>query len=182
VDAARELFGAEGFEHVGTERIVRKAGVTRGALYHHFKDKRGLFEAVFELVEDQATQAAANAAVGSGATDARAASVDGARAYLEFCLASDVRRILFVDSRVVISDARLREITEQYGVALIRAMFTAMIEGKQIRPLSVELLSALVAGMLIEGASFASESEDQGSAVDAVVELFELFLDGLAPD
>src|SRR3954464_14217135 len=51
VRAARELFGDRGYSAVGTEEIVRAAGVTRGALYHQFEDKRALFRAVFEEVE-----------------------------------------------------------------------------------------------------------------------------------
>src|SRR5262249_58355569 len=51
VQAARRLFGARGYADVGTEEIVRSAGVTRGALYHQFRDKAGLFAAVAEEVE-----------------------------------------------------------------------------------------------------------------------------------
>src|SRR5260221_3605153 len=55
VRAARSLFGARGYADVGTEEIVRAAGVTRGALYHQFHDKAGLFAAVAEEVEAEIT-------------------------------------------------------------------------------------------------------------------------------
>src|ERR1044072_5758695 len=62
-EAARPLFAAGGYAGVGTEEIVRSAGVTRGALYHHFGGKRDLFEAVYEQVEaDLAERVAAGGA------------------------------------------------------------------------------------------------------------------------
>src|SRR5258705_2730920 len=69
VAAARPLFAERGYAGVGTEEIVRAAGVTRGALYHQFADKRELFAAVFEQVEADVTQRTARAAVASGASD-----------------------------------------------------------------------------------------------------------------
>ena len=51
VAVATELFGAQGYHQTGTEEIVRRSGVTRGSLYHHFADKEALFEEVFERGE-----------------------------------------------------------------------------------------------------------------------------------
>ena len=52
VSTARSLFAKRGYAAVGTEEIVRDAGVTRGALYHHFGGKKDLLEAVYRQVED----------------------------------------------------------------------------------------------------------------------------------
>jgi AcrR family transcriptional regulator len=70
--AARPLFAERGYAAVGTEEIVRAAGVTRGALYHQFADKRELFAAVFEQVEAEVTQRTASGSVAPEATAARA--------------------------------------------------------------------------------------------------------------
>src|SRR5258707_14209519 len=67
VRAARSLFGARGYADVGTEEIVRTAGVTRGALYHQFRDKAGLFAAVAEEVEAEITGRIAAGAAGGTA-------------------------------------------------------------------------------------------------------------------
>src|ERR1700749_2315391 len=69
IAAARPLFAARGYADIGTEEIVRAAGVTRGALYHHFADKTELFAAVFETVEPEIAQRIGAAAVASGQTD-----------------------------------------------------------------------------------------------------------------
>ena len=60
---ARRLFGERGYADVGTEEIVRTAGVTRGALYHHFESKKELLAAVYELVEGEITEFIATEAV-----------------------------------------------------------------------------------------------------------------------
>ena len=80
VAAARALFAERGFAGVGTEEIVRAAGVTRGALYHQFRDKEDLFAAVFELLESELAQRTAAAAGESGTTDPLAELRVGAEA------------------------------------------------------------------------------------------------------
>src|SRR6476619_1361574 len=92
--AARELFGERGYAAVGTEEVVRAAGVTRGALYHQFTDKRQLFAAVFEQVEAEVTQRTARAAVASGASDPLAVLRIGAVGWLEACSEPEGQRIV----------------------------------------------------------------------------------------
>src|SRR3981189_3147740 len=90
--AARRLFAVRGYAGVGTEEIVRAAGVTRGALYHQFRDKEQLFEAVFEQGEAGGTQRIADSAL-AGATDPLAALHAGSRAFLAVCAEPEVERI-----------------------------------------------------------------------------------------
>src|SRR4026207_227550 len=89
--AARGLFAARGYAHVGTEEIVRAAGVTRGALYHQFRDKADLFAAVAEEVEAEIAKRIASA------TGVEADPVDalrsGARLFLDACAEPEVERI-----------------------------------------------------------------------------------------
>src|SRR5262245_63394369 len=84
VTAARRLFGARGYAGVGTEEIVKAAGVTRGALYHQFRDKAGLFAAVAEEVE---AEIAGRIAAGAAAESTEPVDVlrAGARLFLETC-------------------------------------------------------------------------------------------------
>src|ERR1044071_5927215 len=82
IAAARTLFATRGYAAVGTEEVVRAAGVTRGALYHQFRDgKEQLFEAVFEQVEAETTRRIAEIAL-TDAADPVAALRNGARAFL----------------------------------------------------------------------------------------------------
>src|SRR5499433_4322988 len=100
VAAARTLFGARGYASVGTEEIVRAAGVTRGALYHQFRDKADLFAAVAEEVE---AEIAERIAAGAGtATDPVEALRAGARLFLDACAEPEVEQIILLDAPAVL--------------------------------------------------------------------------------
>ena len=103
--AARELFAARGYADVGTEEIVRAAHLTRGALYHHFADKRDLFRAVHaQLAEELLGQIVAQTA---GSADAWEALVRGMRAFLDLCEDPAVIRISHLDAPAVLGWAPL---------------------------------------------------------------------------
>lgn len=85
ISAARPLFAAQGFSEVALEAIVRAAGVTRGALYHHFADKTELFATVFEQVEAEVAAHMGEAIAASGETDAIEVMRLGAAYWLEAC-------------------------------------------------------------------------------------------------
>src|SRR5437868_6945528 len=91
LDAGRALFAERGYAGVGTEEVVRRAGVTRGALYHHFRDKRDLFRAVYEQTEAEIV-AAIGARMG-GAPDPMAMLTEGVRAFLDACCDPVMMRI-----------------------------------------------------------------------------------------
>src|SRR5215211_3186479 len=80
--AARALFAERGYAGVGTEEVVRRAGVTRGALYHHFRDKRDLFRAVYEQTEVEIVVSIGARMAGGGA-DPMALLTEGVRAFLD---------------------------------------------------------------------------------------------------
>src|SRR5919202_4099086 len=114
---ARDLFAERGYAAVGTEEIVRAAGVTRGALYHQFRDKAALFEAVVEAVEAETT--AAIAAQAAAAQDPLQALRLGGRAFLAICADPRVERILMLDAPGVLGSERWREIRNAHGLGLV---------------------------------------------------------------
>jgi len=95
IRAARRLFARNGYAAVGTEEIVRRAGVTRGALYHQFADKQDLFLAVYEQVEQELTERVA-ATLGE-VSSPFAALRAGIRVFLDACRAPEVQRIVLTD-------------------------------------------------------------------------------------
>ncbi len=154
---ARELFAARGYADVGTEEIVRAAHVTRGALYHHFADKRDLFRAVHEQLADELL-AGIHARTG-GSVDAWEALTNGVRAFLDACTDPAVIRISHLDAPAVLGWAEWRAIDAEHWLGVVEAalqegMDAAILRVQQVRPLAHMLLGAMVeASMLIASAA-----------------------------
>ena len=121
VEAARPLFAERGYAGVGTEEIVRAAGVTRGALYHHFDGKRDLFEAVYAQLEAELAQRIAAGALAANAEAPLEAMRAGVAMALEASTESEVQRIALLDGPSVLGWDRWREIAAEHGSAWSRA-------------------------------------------------------------
>ncbi|HET6508281.1 MAG TPA: TetR/AcrR family transcriptional regulator [Baekduia sp.] len=179
VVAARALFAQRGYAAVGTEEIVRAAGVTRGALYHQFREgKEQLFEAVFEVVEAETTRRIAEAAL-VGAADPVAALRNGARAFLEICAEPEVERLALLDAPAVLGWERWREIGFAYGLGLVAATLQAGIDAGALAPGPVTPLAHLLLGALDEGALYVARAEDADAARAEITLVIDRLIDGL---
>jgi AcrR family transcriptional regulator len=176
--AARGLFAQRGYTAVATEEIVQAAGVTRGALYHHFAGKLELFEAVYEDVERELVERIAQAAM-SGASDPLAALHAGAQAFLDACEDPAVQRIALVDAPSVLGWERWREIGMRYGFGLVQATLAAAIEAGQVDQAPVGPLAHLLLGAIDEGAMLIARADDGGETREAVGASVTRFLDAL---
>ena len=179
IEAASGLFAQRGYAAVGTEEIVRHAGVTRGALYHQFKDKEQLFEAVFESVEAQTTQRIAAEAL-AGATDPVAALRAGARAFLAVCAEPAVERIVLLDAPAVLGWERWRAIGLRHGLGLVAGTIQAGIDAGLIAPQPATVLAHVLIGALDESALYVARAEDADTARAEVVGVLDRMIDGLA--
>lgn len=164
VGAARALFADRGFGGVGTEAIVRAAGVTRGAMYHQFADKTELFAAVFEAVEIDVAARIGRAVAEAGQTDPIAVMELGANAWLDACADPEVQRIVLLEAPAVLGWERWREIGTRYGMGLVEAVIAHAIEVGRIRPQPVKPLAHVFMGALDEGAMYVARAEDPVSA------------------
>jgi AcrR family transcriptional regulator len=178
--AARALFAQRGYSAVGTEEIVRAAGVTRGALYHQFRDKEQLFEAVFEEVEAETTQRIAEGAL-AAATDPLTALRAGARAFLAVCAEPDIERIILLDAPAVLGWERWREIGFRHGLGLIVGVLQAGMDAGAIAPAPVTPLAHLLLGAMDEGALYITRAQDGATARAEVETIIDRLIDGLAP-
>ncbi len=172
VAAGRRLFGERGFAGVGTEEIVRAAGVTRGALYHHFGTKSDLLDAVYCQVEEEITARIAEVALGSGVSGPVESMRAGITLFIDACAEPEVQRIVLLDGPAVLGWDRSREIALAYGLGLIEASLEAAIEAGEISPQPVKPLAHVLIGALDEAAMLVARSEDDGlrEQVTAVLE------------
>jgi AcrR family transcriptional regulator len=174
IAAARRLFTERGYDGVGTEEIVRAAGVTRGALYHHFGGKAELLEAVYERLEAESTERVARVVLGSEMESPLEAMRAGIEAFLDECAEPELQRIALHDAPAVLGWDRWREIAAANGLGLIEASLTAAIEAGEIRELPVKPTAHLLLGALDEAAMLVARSEDPGSRAEVTVVLLAL--------
>jgi AcrR family transcriptional regulator len=163
---ARAIFATAGYEAAATEEIVKRAKVTRGALYHHFKDKRDLFEAVVEEVARGIATTIDDTAV--PARTPLETLVEGMRAFLDACLDPAVRRIYLIDAPAVLGWHRWREIDAPHGVRSLREGIAAALEAQPDPALAIEPLTFMLSGASNEAALWVAEAEDEKSARRAV--------------
>ena len=177
IKAARPLFAARGYAAVGTEEIVRKAGLTRGALYHQFGGKRELFEAVYAQVEHEL--AGRIAAKALRASDPLEAIQIGIGMLLDACLEPDVQRIALLEAPAVLGWERFREIGAEAGLGLIEGTLEAAMEAGVISRQPPKALAHVVMGALDEAAMLVGRSEDPQRTRTEVAAVLGALLDGL---
>jgi AcrR family transcriptional regulator len=182
VASARALFAARGFSAVGTEAIVRAAGVTRGALYHQFADKTELFEAVYEAIEEGLARRLGELIAASNATDPIELMSLGADAWLDACREQEVQQIVLLDGPAVLGWERWREIGMCYGLGLIEGLLTHAIEVGRIAPQPARALSHVLAGALDEAGLYIARAEDQTAASGDMRTVIARLVAGLAQD
>ena len=175
VAAARALFAERGYAAVGTEEIVRAAGVTRGALYHQFRDKAELFDAVVVAVEGEATQRIVEGALSTASSPAAALRA-GARAFLEVCSEPEIERILLLDAPGVLGWERWREIGQDHGLGVVTAVLQAAIDAGEIPSQPVRPLAHILLGALDEAALVVARAEDPDAEREALLAALERLL------
>jgi len=177
IEAARRLFAERGYAAVPAEEIVTAAGVTRGALYHHFGDKRDLFRAVFEDLERSVTDEI-GLAIGAAGDPAAALAV-GLATFLDVCERPAVVRLVLTDAPAVLGWAEWRSIEARHGLGLIRATLEHAAGAGLLSPAPVEVLAHLVLSALIEAALLVAHAPDRRAARAAAEQGLRTLLSGL---
>jgi AcrR family transcriptional regulator len=174
--AARDLFGEQGYAATSTEEIVERAGVTKGALYHHFADKEQLFRAVFEQVQREVSDAAV---VEFLQPDSWQALLAGCRLWVQAHTPAEVRQISLIDARVVLGVDATQQIETKFSIvalrgALRKAMHAGVIARRPLRPLSLMLYGALSQACL-----YLATADDPDAARAEVADNIESLLTGM---
>ena len=170
IAVARQLFADKGYAGTGTPEIVAAAGVTRGALYHHFADKAALFRAVVEEEHALLAMAINGATAGDDEPGPVKALLAGGDAFLSAMQDEGRRRILLIDAPAVLGRAELDEIDGRHGLRTLIEGVSAAMEAKAIRELPVVPLAHLL-NALFDRAALAGAEElgDYRKAIRALI-------------
>jgi AcrR family transcriptional regulator len=177
--ATRE-FGRKGYTAASTEEIVRLTGVTRGALYHHFKNKQDLFFAVFK--EAQREIGRRIEAQAEEESDLWRQLNTGCRAFLEASSDPMLQQIVVIDAPSVLDWRVYREVDATMpgsGLTLLKECLTELIKAKIIKPLPVDALAHLLSGAMDEAALWIAQSPDSKKAQKEAQRTLEILLTSL---
>ena len=156
LDAGRALFADVGYARTTTGALVRRAGVTRGALYYHFRDKAGLFEAVFEEVYQECLQAM-RTCMETAAGDPWERFLESLRVLMEQLGRPGVQRIVAVEGPAVLDSSRVQH--EAPGPQFLRPVFEQLVAEGVLKPLPLAPLCRLVWAACFEAALHIAQTE-----------------------
>ena len=179
-EQARKLFSQKGYSGANTGELAQRAKVTKGALYHHFANKRELYLAVVEDMERELVEHIE--AAGAAARDPWKRLQAMCRAYLESCRDSSLTRILVLEAPVVLGWKTWCNLEQKYEVAAFASCLNAAGAAGFSRgalPESADTLAQVILGALTTGARVIATAADPGAARKAVEKTIDRLLAGL---
>ena len=181
VEAARRLFAAQGYDGTGTEQIVADARVTRGALYHHFRDKADLFRAVMAEAAASVAMQLVDEQLASEAASPLSEIRDGVSAFLDVCVGGDFQRIVLVDGPRVLGPDTWEELVDRYGRGLLEEWLTRCVEAGDLDDVPVRPLARLLIAMLTEASLEIARSPEPAETREGLGIVIDRLLTGLSP-
>jgi AcrR family transcriptional regulator len=176
ISAGRQAFAESGYADASMDELTARVGLTRGALYKNFGDKRGLLAAVVDQID---TEMAARAReIGASAADEWQAMLAEGAAYVEMALDPEVQRIVLMDGPAVLGDPSLWPSQDSCLQVTTKALERLMAKGI-VKPLDAKATARLVSGAALNAALWVAASEDPQAALPKAVEAFRALAEGL---
>lgn len=172
---ARRVFSAQGYGEASMDDLTAQAGLTRGALYHHFGDKKGLLAAVVAQID--AEMDARLRAISDTASDPWEGFRARCRAYLEMAREPEIQRIVLRDARAVLGGASPD--AQQYCIASMQQLIANLMAQGVVAEANPQALAAMIYGSLAEAAFWIADEEDGSARLAQAIAALELFLRGL---
>jgi AcrR family transcriptional regulator len=181
IDAARRLFAAHGYDGTGTEQIVAEARVTRGALYHHFRDKADLFRAVMAEAAGSVATQLIDEQLASEVPSPLSEIRDGVSAFLDVCVGGDFQRIVLVDGPRVLGTDAWEDLVDRYGRGLLEEWLDRAVEAGDLDAVPTGPLARLLIAMLTEASLAIARSSSPTQTRAGLGEVLDRLLTGLSP-
>lgn len=176
IAAARKAFAEKGFAAASMDELTADAGLTRGALYHSFGDKKGLFAAVVAQVDGEMASRAQKVGAATG-DDWKGLLAEGA-AYIEMAVDPEVQRIVLLDGPAFLGDPS-RWPSQNACLDMTKQAVAKLISEGTLKPVDVEAAARLLSGAALNAALWVAASEDPQSALPKAIEAFHLMAAGL---
>ncbi|WP_377846392.1 TetR/AcrR family transcriptional regulator [Bosea sp. UC22_33] len=176
IAAAREAFGTAGYAAASMDDLTAAAGLTRGALYHHFGDKKGLFAAVLDQIDAEMTVRLR--AVSDRAEDRWTGFRDECAAYLAMALEPEIQRIMLRDGPAVLGDPWSWPIQNDC-IWMMASSLDALVAEGVLAPLDPEAVATLIFGATQHAAQWIAHAPDPEAALGSATDAFDAMLDGL---
>ncbi|MEM9541620.1 MAG: TetR/AcrR family transcriptional regulator [Cyanobacteria bacterium P01_E01_bin.42] len=157
LDRARQLFVTKGYAATGTEETIADLGITRGALYHQFGNKQGVFRAVIEEAFQEIARYIETRAVQVEKPWERL--IEGSHAFLDIAHREDIRRLIFIEAPAVLEPGILTQLDRQYGYGLLVQGIQAMVDAGELEVPDVEGFSMMINGALEHLANWIAQTD-----------------------
>src|SRR5690606_24743707 len=169
ISAARTVFAQKGFSAASMDEMTAGAGLTRGALYHNFGDKRGLFAAVVSQVDGEMAQRAQE--VGSKAGGRWDGLLAEGVAYIKMALDPEIRQIVLLDGPAVLGDPSQWP-SQNACLAATRQVVAGLVADGLMKPLDIEAAARLLNGAALDAALWVAASSQPRSVLPHAIEVF----------
>lgn len=175
VAAARQAFAIQGYAAASMDDLTAEAGLTRGALYHNFGDKKGLLQAVIDQID--AEMLVRMRAAGEGLSPWDAFVAEGV-AYIEMSLESEIQRIMLLDGPAVLGDPS-RWPNQTACLRTTTQMIHALIDDGIVKPMNAEAAAHLVNGAALNAALWVAAADEPERVFESAVDAFRHLVGGL---
>ena len=180
IAAGRRAFGTVGYADASMDDFTAEVGLTRGALYHHFGDKKGLLEAVVEQIDAEMSQRLKE--VSDRAQDPWQGFVDECTAYIEMALEPEIQRIVHLDGPAVLGDP-FQWPNQQGCIAALTGSVTALRQAGFVRPdIEADAAARVINGASLYAAQWIAGADDPHETSAKAVAAFQAMLEGLRAD
>jgi AcrR family transcriptional regulator len=176
IAAARKAFAEKGYSDASMDELTAEVGLTRGALYHNFGDKRGLLAAVVDQIDSEMASRAQEIGVLAG-DDWKGLLAEGA-AYIEMALVPEVQRIVLLDGPAVLGDPS-KWPSQSSCLQATRQTVERLIAQKALKPVDAEAAARLLSGAALNAALWVAASDDPQHVLPRAVETFQALASGL---
>lgn len=176
IAAARRAFAQKGYSEASMDDLTAAAGLTRGALYHNFGDKKGLLQAVIDQIDGEILEQMR--AVGQQYHTRWHAFLAEAITYIEMSLEPEVQRIMLLDGPAVLGDPS-RWPNQTACLRTTAAMLAELIEEGTVKPVDTEAAAQLVNGAALNAALWIAAADEPVAALPRAVQAFRLLVSGL---